>query len=165
MKKISEAEIGKRLGRYHAPRGLYAKTKDMPFLGRVSCNVERIVAGSWQEIVIDYEVGAAGMADGSWFKATFRFYSDWALFQTSEPKAANYVSAEYHAGPLVPGQSPATVQALKVRFDQKGHERPFQKAIIVDTFDGFLKAGDHIIIRLGDRRFGGAGTRAQTFVE
>ena len=165
MKKISEAEIGKRLGRYHAPEGLYSKTKDMPFLGRVSCNVEKIVAGSWQEVVIDYEVGASGMADGSWFKATFKFYSDWALFQTSDPEAANYVSAEYHAGPHVPGQSPATVQALKVRFDQKGHERPFQKAIIVDTFDGYLKAGDHIVIRLGDRRFGGAGTRAQTFVE
>lgn len=165
MKKISEAEIGRRLGRYHAPKGLYSKTKDMPFLGRVYCNVERIVAGSWQEVVIDYELGASGMADGSWFKATFKFYSDWALFQTSEPQAANYVSAEYHAGPLVPGQSPASVQALKVRFDQKGHERPFQKAIIVDTFDGYLKAGDHIVIRLGDRRFGGAGTRAQTFVE
>jgi hypothetical protein len=164
-KPLTEAEIEKRLGRHHAPKGLYAKTKAMPFLGRVSCNVEKIVAGSWQEIVIDYELGGSGMADGSWFKATFRFYSDWALFQTTDPKAANYVSAEYHAGPLVPGQSPATVQSLKVRFDQKGHERPFQKAVIVDTFDGYLKAGDHIVIRLGDRRFGGPGTRAQTFVE
>jgi hypothetical protein len=164
-KPMSEADLQKRLGPYHAPKGLYAKTKEMPFLGRVSCNVERIVAGSWQEIVIDYELGASGMADGSWFKATFRFYSDWALFQTTDPKAANYVSAEYHAGPLVEGQSPATVQYLKVRFDQKGHERPFQKAVIVDTFDGYLKAGDHIVIRLGDRRFGGPGTRVQTFVE
>ena len=165
MKKMTDGELKKKLGDYIAPQGLYAKTKDMPFLGRVSCNVEKIVAGSWQEIVIDYELGASGMADGSWFKLTFKFYSDWALFQTTDPKAANYVTAEYHAGALVPGQSPATVQALKVRFDQKGHERPFQKAIIVDTFDGYLKAGDHIVIRLGDRRFGGAGTRAQTFVE
>ena len=165
MKKMTEAELKAKLGDYTAPQGLYQKTKDLPFLGRVSCNVESIEAGSWQEIVIDYELGASGMADGSWFKATFRFYSDWALFQTTDPQGANYVSAEYHAGSLVPGQSPATVQYLKVRFDQKGHERPFQKAIIVDTFDGFLKAGDHIIIRLGDRRFGGAGTRVQTFVE
>ena len=165
MKKMTEAELAKRLGHYIAPAGLYAKTKDMPFLGSVRCNVEKIVAGSWQEIVIDYEVGASGMADGSWFKATFRFYSDWALFQTSRRDAANYISAEYHPGPLLSGQSAATVQSLKVRFDQKGHERPFQKAVIVDTFDGFLKAGDHIIIRLGDRRFGGPGTRVQTFVE
>jgi len=165
MKKIPEQDIRKRLGDYHAPKGLYAATKDMPFLGKVSCNVEHITAGSWQEIVIDYELGASGMADGSWFKATLRFYSDWALFQTTEPSAANYVSAEYHAAPTLPGQSPATVQCLEVRFDQKGHERPFQKAVIVDTFDGYLKAGDHIIIRLGDRRFGGPGTRVQTFVE
>jgi hypothetical protein len=165
MKKMSESELKARLGEYTAPQGLYAKTKDMPFLGKVSCNVEHIVAGSWQEIVIDYELGAAGMADGSWFKATFRFYSDWALFQTTDPAAANYISAEYHAAPTVPGQSPATVQKLSVRFDQKGHERPFQKALIVDTFDGYLKAGDHIVIRLGDRRFGGPGTRVQTFVE
>jgi len=165
MKKMSPGELTAKLGEYHAPEGLYQITKDMPFLGRVSCNVEEIVAGSWQEVVIDYEVGASGLADGSWFKATFRFYSDWALFQTVNPQGADYVSAEYHAAPTMPGQSPATVQKLSVRFDQKGHERPFQKAVIVDTFDGYLKAGDHIVIRLGDRRFGGAGTRAQTFVE
>ncbi|KAB2319837.1 hypothetical protein F8A86_07385 [Betaproteobacteria bacterium SCN1] len=165
MKKMTEAELRKKLGDYTAPRGLYEITKEMPFLGRVRCNIEQMEAGSWQEIVIDYELGASGMADGSWFKATFRFYSDWALFQTSDPAGANYISAEYHAAPTIPGQSPATVQRLSVRFDQKGHERPFQKAVIVDTYDGYLKAGDHIVIRLGDRRFGGAGTRVQTFVE
>ena len=36
---------------------------------------------------------------------------------------------------------------------------------MVDVVDGYLKAGDHIVIRLGDRRFGGPGTRVQTFVE
>lgn len=162
---MTDEELARRLGKYHAPVGLYGKTKDLSFLGGVTCNVERMVAGSWQEIILDYELGASGMADGSWFKATFRFYSDWALFQTTDPQAPNYISAEYHAGALVPGQSPATVQSLKVRFDQKGHERPFQKAVIVDTVDGYLKAGDHIVIRLGDRRFGGPGTRVQTFVE
>ena len=165
MKKMTNQELKDKLGDYTAPPGLYSLTKDMPFLGKVSCNVESIVAGSWQEIVIDYTLGASGMADGSWFKATFRFYSDWALFQNTQPEGANFISAEYHASPTLPGQSPATVQKLSVRFDQKGHERPFQKAVIVDTFDGYLKAGDHIIIRLGDRRFGGAGTRVQTFVE
>ncbi|MBI5790989.1 MAG: hypothetical protein HZA63_05920 [Rhodocyclales bacterium] len=165
MKKKTAAELKEILGDYTAPPGLYQITKDMPFLGKVSCNIEQMEAGSWQEIIIDYELGASGMADGSWFKATFRFYSDWALFQTADPAGANYISAEYHAAPTIPGQSPATVQKLSVRFDQKGHERPFQKAVIVDTYDGYLKAGDHIIIRLGDRRFGGAGTRVQTFVE
>ncbi|MEM7195320.1 MAG: hypothetical protein AAF402_10240 [Pseudomonadota bacterium] len=166
MEKMTDKELKQRLGdTYFAPSGLYKKTKDMPFLGSVSCSVNEIEAGSWQEIVIDYELGQSGMADGSWFKATFRFYSDWELFQTTDPSAANYVSAEYHAGPTVDGQSPASVQKLSVRFDQKGHERPFQKAIIVDTYDGYLKAGDHIVVRMGDRRFGGPGTRVQTFTE
>src|SRR6266571_198451 len=163
--KLTENELRKRLGRYGAPIGLYDRNKARPFVGRVTCNVDRLVAGSWNELVLDYEVGACGVADGAWFKATFKFYSDWALFQTVDPRGANYVSAEYQAGPLVEGQSPATVQSLKVRFDQKGHERPFQKAGIVDTVDGYLNAGDHIIIRLGDRRMGGPGTRVQTFVE
>ncbi len=162
---MSPAGLKKKLGDYTAPKGLYAKTKEMSFLGSVSCNVDRLVAGEWSEIILDYTVGASGIADGAWLKATFKFYSDWALFQTTDPKGANYVSAEYQAGPCAPGQSPATVQALKVRFDQKGHERPFQKAIIVDTVDGYIKPGDHIIIRLGDRRSGGPGTRVQTFVE
>ena len=162
---LSEAELRRRLGPYVAPAGLYALNKARPFVGKVHCNVDKLVAGSWNEIVLDYEVGASGVADGAWFKATFKFYSDWALFQTVDPQGANYVSADYQAGPLVAGQSPATVQSLKVRFDQKGHERPFQKAVIVDTVDGYLNAGDHIIVRLGDRRMGGPGTRVQTFAE
>ena len=152
-------------GAHYAPAGLYAYSKSLPFIGRVTCNVTEIEAGSWQEIVLDYEVGASGVADGAWIKATFKFYSDWALFQTSDPTGANFISAEYQAGPLLPGQSPASVQSLAVRFDQKGHERPYQKAVIVDVVDGYLNAGDHIIIRLGDRRRGGPGTRVQTFVE
>lgn len=90
---------------------------------------------------------------------------DWALFQTSDPRSDNYVSAEHVPGPLLSGQDAATVQGLSVRFDQKGHERPFQKAVIVDVVDGYLNPGDKIIIRLGDRRFGARGTRVQTFVE
>lgn len=57
------------------------------------------------------------------------------------------------------------MQHLKVRFDQKGHERPFQKAILIDIVDGYINPGDKIIIRTGDRRRGGGGTRVQSFVE
>ncbi|MCB4809925.1 DUF3604 domain-containing protein [Methylovorus menthalis] len=152
-------------GEYIAPQGLYERNKSKPFLGSLTCNRREIVAGEWTELQLTYEVGGSGLADGAWLKLAFKFYSDWALFQTSDPMAANYISAEYHAGELVPGQSPATVQALKVRFDQKGHERPFQKTVIVDIVDGYLNPGDRIVIRLGDRRQGGAGTRVQSFVE
>ncbi|OWW04885.1 hypothetical protein ATY81_02645 [Rhizobium sp. R72] len=156
--KASEAAV-------HSPVGLAAYFDTLPFLGRLSCQKRTLTAGEWTELELNYEVGAVGLADGAWLKLAFKFYSDWALFQTTDPTGANYVSAEYHARPLAPGQSPATVQALKVRFDQKGHERPFQKAIVIDVVDGYLNPGDRIVIRLGDRRQGGAGTRVQTFVE
>ncbi len=152
-------------GDYTAPRGLYERNKALPFLGRLHCDRRQLVAGEWTELMLTYEVGASGLADGAWLKLAFKFYSDWALFQTSDPRAANFVSAEYQAGPLVPGQSAATVQHLKMRFDQKGHERPFQKAVLIDIVDGYLNPGDRIVIRLGDRRHGGAGTRVQSFVE
>ncbi len=152
-------------GHYIAPQGLYERNKSKPFLGSITANRREVVAGEWTELVLTYEVGGSGLADGAWLKLAFKFYSDWALFQTSNPSAANYISAEYHAGELVPGQSPATVQNLKVRFDQKGHERPFQKTVIVDIVDGYLNPGDRIVIRLGDRRQGGPGTRVQSFVE
>ena len=50
MKKMTDAELKEKLGdSYTAPVGLYQKTKDMPFLGSVTCNIEEMVAGSWKE--------------------------------------------------------------------------------------------------------------------
>lgn len=147
------------------PSALPAYLENLPFLGRASLSRTEVVAGEWLELTATYEVGAAGLADGAWLKLVFKFYSDWGLFQTSDPRAANYLSAEYEPREPFPGESPATVRSLKVRFDQKGHERPYQKAVIIDVVDGYLKPGDRIVIRLGDRRHGGPGTRAQTFVE
>jgi hypothetical protein len=165
MKTLSENELESLAGEYFAPIGLYKYTKSLPFLGTLTYNTEKLTAGQWTELVVEYTVGASGLADGAWIKGTFKFYSDWALFQTSDPRQDNYVSAEYVAGPLHPGQTPSTVQSLAVRFDQKGHERPFQKAIIIDIVDGYLNPGDKIIVRIGDRRWGARGTRVQTFVE
>ncbi|KAI2728985.1 hypothetical protein CBS147333_5906 [Penicillium roqueforti] len=165
MKNLTADERYQLAGDYFAPKGLYEYTKSLPFTGRVKSNVNTLVAGEWTEILLDYEVGASGLADGAWIKATFKFYSDWVLFQTSDPTKDNYISAEYIPNSLFPEQTPATVQSLAIRFDQKGHERPFQKAVIVDIQDGYMNPGDRILIRLGDRRFGGRGTRAQTFIE
>ncbi|WYZ45124.1 hypothetical protein EsH8_VIII_000440 [Colletotrichum jinshuiense] len=165
MKTLCDEELKSLAGHYFAPTGLYQYTKSLPFLGNLKCDTTTLTAGEWTELIIEYTVGASGLADGAWIKGTFKFYSDWALFQTSEAKQDNYVSAEYSPGPLHDGQNPATVQSLAVRFDQKGHERPFQKAIIIDIVDGYMNPGDKITVRIGDRRWGSRGTRAQTFVE
>jgi hypothetical protein len=112
------------------PIGLYQRTKALPFLGSLDCNITSLMAGQWTELIVTYTVGACGLGDGVRIKGTFKPYT---LVQTTKPHENN-VSAEYAAGPLIPGQTAATVQSLAVRFDQKGHERPFQKVIIIDGY-------------------------------
>ncbi|HEY9154501.1 MAG TPA: hypothetical protein VIM69_05180, partial [Opitutaceae bacterium] len=144
------------------PETLLSYLKTLPFLGRVTGSHQTLTAGAMEEILITYEVGAAALADGAWLKLVFKFYSDWGAFQTTKPQAPNYVSATYLPRAPFAGETEATVRQLQVRYDQKGHERPFQKAVIIDVVDGYLKPGDRIEVRLGDRRFGGPGTRVQT---
>ncbi|MGN6725421.1 MAG: hypothetical protein ACTHLZ_05860, partial [Tepidisphaeraceae bacterium] len=147
------------------PPGYADYVSKLPFLGRLSGDARAVVAGSWPEIGLAYEVGASGLADGAWIKLTFRFYSDWGLFQTEDPAAPNYVSAELEPRAPLAGETQQPLPNLKLRFDQKGHERPYQKALLVDLVDGYLRPGDVIRFRLGDRRGGSPGTRVQTFAD
>ncbi|HEY0227679.1 MAG TPA: hypothetical protein VGC05_15085, partial [Mycobacterium sp.] len=139
----------------------------LPFLGTLTCSTTAVVAGSTDELVITYTVGQSGIADSGWLKLCFRYYSDWDL-QTVDPAGRDFASARLISRSLLGGASvdgAATVQRLATRYDVKGGERPFQKSSLVHVVDGYLRPGDVIEIRLGDRRFGGPGTRVQTFVE
>ncbi len=139
----------------------------MPFLGTLVCSADRLVAGSYEQVLFTYTVGGSGIADSGWLKLCFRYYSDWD-FQVDDPTAADYVSAELGPPSLVGGASPegaASARRLRVHYDVKGGERPFQKTIIIHVEDGHLRPGDTVHVRLGDRRHGGPGTRVQTFVE
>lgn len=139
----------------------------IPFLGTLTCDTEAVVAGSIEELVFTYTVGRSGIADSGWLKLCFRYYSDWDV-QTIDPRGRDYASARLthrsHAGGASE-QGAATVQRLDVKYDVKGGERPFQKSLLIHAVDGYLRPGDVIEIRLGDRTFGGPGTRVQTFVE
>ena len=144
-----------------------AELNALPFLGELTCPTSTVVAGSTEELVFTYTVGQSGIADSGWLKLCFRFYSDWDL-QTDDPQARDFASARVVSRSLVGRASEgsaATARQLKIRYDVKGGERPFQKALLIHVVDGYLRPGDVIEIRLGDRRFGGPGTRVQTFVE
>ncbi|WP_090354475.1 hypothetical protein [Mycolicibacterium fluoranthenivorans] len=144
-----------------------AEFDGLPFLGELSCAQSHVVAGSVEEVVFRYVVGASGIADSGWMKLCFRYYSDWDL-QTEAPAERDYATARVVSRSTLGGASPdsaATVRQLAVRYDVKGGERPFQKSLLIHAVDGYLRPGDVIEIRLGDRRFGGPGTRVQTFVE
>jgi hypothetical protein len=75
MKTLTSEELSSLAGQYFAPEGLYEYIKSLPFLGTVSSNISSLIAGEWTEIILTYEVGGSGLADGAWIKATFKFYS------------------------------------------------------------------------------------------
>jgi hypothetical protein len=139
----------------------------LPFLGELTTETTTLTAGALAEVVLRHRVGRSGIADSGWLKLCFKYYSDWDL-QTDDPAGRDYATAELtHRGDLG-GASPdslASVRRLRVHYDVKGGERPFQKALLIHLEDGFVRPGDEIAIRLGDRRRGGPGTRVQTFVE
>jgi hypothetical protein len=139
----------------------------LPFLGELSTETRALTAGELAEVVLRYRVGRSGIADSGWLKLCFKYYSDWDL-QTGNPAGRDYATAEVtHRGELggATAESLASVRRLAVKYDVKGGERPFQKALLIHLEDGFLRPGDEVVIRLGDRRAAGPGTRVQTFVE
>jgi hypothetical protein len=144
-----------------------AELAALPFLGALTCATAAVVAGSTEELVLTYTVGRSGIADSGWLKLCFRYYSDWDL-QTADAGGRDFASARVLSRSLLGGacaDGAATAQRLTTRYDVKGGERPFQKSLLIHVVDGYLRPGDVIEIRLGDRRFGGPGTRVQTFVE
>lgn len=144
-----------------------AELATLPFLGTLSCHTQQVVAGALEELRFTYIVGQSGIADSGWLKLCFRYYSDWDL-QTTNAAGRDFATATLASRSALGGASAdgmATVQRLATRYDVKGGERPFQKSLLVHVVDGYLRPGDVIEIRFGDRRFGGPGTRVQTFVE
>jgi hypothetical protein len=148
-------------------RRLADELKALPFLGRLTCSTERLTAGEVTEVIVTYEVGASGIADSGSLRLCFKYYSDWDL-QTERAGDENYASAEIVRRGAIGGarpQSGADSPRLQVRYDVKGGERPYQKALVVELEGGYLQPGDVVVLRLGDRRHGSPGTRVQTFVE
>jgi hypothetical protein len=111
-------------------------------------------AGSYQEFTVTYTAGKFGIDDSGSIKLVHRFASDMGRPQMSDPGAPNYVSVEASNGAV-----------LAVDFDGKQNIRPWDKTIYIKVVRGFLRKGDEIVIRLGDRRQGSPGIRTQTFCE
>lgn len=111
-------------------------------------------AGSYQEFTVTYTAGKFGIDDSGSIKLVHRFASDMGRPQMVDPTAANYVSVEASNGAV-----------LAVDFDGKQNIRPWDKTIYIKVVRGFLRAGDQIVMRLGDRRGGSPGMRVQTFCE
>ena len=111
-------------------------------------------AGSFQEFTLVYTAGYFGIDDTGSLKIVHRFASDMGKPQFNEPAAPNYVTCEASNGAV-----------LAMEYDGKRNVRPWDKTLFIRVVKGFLREGDQIIVRFGDRRGGSPGLRVQTFCE
>ncbi|MBN8890891.1 MAG: hypothetical protein ABS99_02715 [Acetobacteraceae bacterium SCN 69-10] len=110
-------------------------------------------AGSLAELVLTYTAGAFGIDDGGHLKIAWRGSSDMARPQFTDPKAANYTSVKASNGAV-----------LEARVDRV-NIRPWVNTLFIRVSQGFLRAGETITARFGDRRQGSPGLRLQTNCE
>src|SRR5258708_22297412 len=111
-------------------------------------------AGSFQSFTLTYTAGYFGIDDTGSLKIVHRFASDMGRPQFTDPKGWNYTTAEASNGAV-----------LEVQYDPKRNIRPWDKTLFIRVVKGFLREGDRIVVRFGDRRQGSPGLRVQTFHE
>jgi hypothetical protein len=111
------------------------------------------VAGSYAELTIVYTAGTFGIDDTGMIKISWRTTSDMAKPQFREPAGPNYTTVEASNG-----------AKLDYWFERL-NLRPWVNTLLVRVGRGFLRAGETLTARLGDRRFGSPGIRLQTNCE
>ena len=99
---------------------------------------------------ITYTAGKFGIDDTGAIKICWRTASDAAKPQFSDPKAPNYTTATASNG-----------AALELEYN-RNNIRPWVNTLFIRVGRGFLRAGDRIVVRLGDRAHGSPGYRLQT---
>jgi hypothetical protein len=111
------------------------------------------VAGSHAELTLVYTAGTFGIDDTGMVKVSWRTTSDMSKPQFDKPAAPNFTTVEASNG-----------AKLEVWFDRL-NIRPYANTLLIRVGRGYLRAGDTLTIRLGDRRQGSPGYRLQTNVE
>ncbi len=111
-------------------------------------------AGSFQSFTLTYTAGYFGIDDTGSLKIVHRFASDMGRPQFTDPAGWNYTTVEASNGAV-----------LEVQYDGKRNIRPWDKTLFIRVVRGFLREGDRISVRFGDRRQGSPGIRVQTFNE
>src|SRR5215470_9062938 len=111
------------------------------------------VAGAHVELTLTYTAGTFGIDDTGMLKISWRTTSDMSKPQFDKPQAENFTTVEASNG-----------AKLEVWFDRL-NIRPWGNTLLIRVGRGYLRAGDTLTIRFGDRRQGSPGWRLQTNVE
>lgn len=110
-------------------------------------------AGSFQELTLVYTAGMFGIDDSGMLKISWRTTSDMQKPQFDRPGDAGYTTVEASNGAV-----------LACRVDRV-NIRPWTNTLAIRVGRGYLKAGDTITVKFGDRGRGAAGIRLQTNAE
>ena len=110
-------------------------------------------AGSFQELVLVYTAGLFGIDDTGMLKISWRTTSDMGKPQFDKPAKPNYTTVVASNG-----------AKLEVSVDRV-NIRPWANALVIRVGRGYLKVGETITVRFGDRSKGSPGLRLQTNVE
>ncbi len=111
------------------------------------------VAGSHAELTLIYTAGTFGIDDTGMVKISWRTTSDMSKPQFDQPAAPNFTTVEASNG-----------AKLEVWFDRL-NIRPYANTLLIRIGRGYLRAGDTLTVRMGDRRQGSPGYRLQTNCE
>ena len=111
------------------------------------------VAGSYAELTLTYTAGTFGIDDTGMVKISWRTTSDMSKPQFDKPAAPNFTTVETSNG-----------AKLDVWFDRL-NIRPYANTLLIRVGRGYLRAGDTLTVRMGDRRQGSPGYRLQTNCE
>lgn len=147
-----------RFQRLHAGGGQCAPhpgTLETDRLGSASlAPTGSFAAGTFEEFTLVYTAGFYGIDDSGALRLCFRYPTDQSPLQFHDPKAPGFTTVEASNG-----------ARLECRYSSKGNVRPWDKCLEIKVVNGFLREGDTLTIRLGDRRQGSPGLRLQTFAE
>jgi hypothetical protein len=111
------------------------------------------VAGAFAELTLTYTAGTFGIDDTGMVKISWRTTSDMSKPQFDKPSAPNFTTVEASNG-----------AKLDVWFDRL-NIRPYANTLLIRIGRGYLRAGDTLTVRMGDRRQGSPGYRLQTNCE
>jgi len=112
---------------------------------------EPLVAGSLSTIRFSYTAGHS-IDDSGYLKIVFRSVSDFGAPQFDRPGEPNYCTVQ------TTGEC-----RLIARWDEKGHIRPWSRALFIRITGGYLDRGEQIVVTFGERSGGSPGWLVQTF--
>lgn len=113
-----------------------------------------LVAGTYTTFVLTYTVGKFGIDDNGSIKIAYRTTNDSGGMQMEDHTGPGYTTFETDGNASLVG-----------RFEKWRHIRPWSWSLYIQVVRGFLREGDTITVRIGDRRAGSPGFRLQTFCE